>query len=648
MNLFQQYGIKEVADVVFYSINKIGDEEFYTPVLYLDTLKVSTIEKTAQKVSAQGGLGNKKLITWNYGKELTLNLEDALFSPASMSMIWGGTLNSVLSDITSTIVKCNVANKYGEKNYSTKAYPSPALNDREKDWLFSAATDSGYSILDNTEISTQLQQKIDDFSPSPDNTAIIIIGQSGQDYYNNNLKSSWSKQISTDTNSEQPINVFYFSSVHKSWTGVTDTEDEFSPGAKPMILTGTSEYNKLKKYVENSVKKYGICYFLLAFPERGFSYYDAENGLWNTVYALVGYCDSNAGGNGKLIYTGYNASHTLQTFYFLDLENNLHFHSLDYSATSIENALSQLKELQYVNYTSGILSSYLQTLLIKKYYSRLPQATIHENNHNEAIDQSIINKLITYLHTFNDIGKIETEMYDVEVLDRMEKCIVKSRHGFTISRKQQLNNLKRYYLDDQTSSYTIYYDPKTMLPLLPYISDQESFGNLQISSTTGNITDITDDEGNSIDKFKIKVGTVYYKWTRSVKYKSNDDTGILGRSFVIDAETFPDYYKIVGETYIRNRKTGKDQRYQFIINRASVAADTNITLEAEGDPTTFSMQIDVLTPPNDVMMELKQYDVEEDKINGGFSVVPQKSEYTYTPAWKEPENMQAPQNDEIY
>ena len=52
MNLFQKYGIKEVADVVFYSITAIGDEEFYTPVLFLDTLKVSTLEKAAEKVEA--------------------------------------------------------------------------------------------------------------------------------------------------------------------------------------------------------------------------------------------------------------------------------------------------------------------------------------------------------------------------------------------------------------------------------------------------------------------------------------------------------------------------------------------------------------------------------------------------------------------
>jgi hypothetical protein len=139
MNLFQKYGIKEVADVVFYSINEIGDEVFYTPVLYLDTLKVSTIEKTAEKVDARGGYGNKKLITWNFGKDIVLNLEDALFSPASMSMIWGGMLESKLSDYTSAIVKCNLANKYGLLHYSIKAYPSPAMTDGEWEVVFKAA-----------------------------------------------------------------------------------------------------------------------------------------------------------------------------------------------------------------------------------------------------------------------------------------------------------------------------------------------------------------------------------------------------------------------------------------------------------------------------------------------------------------------------
>ena len=91
MNIFEQYGIKEVADVTLYAIElDENDEEIYIPVLYLDTLKISSVEQTAEQTSARGGLGNPHLIAWDYGKEITVNLEDALYTPASMSMLWGG------------------------------------------------------------------------------------------------------------------------------------------------------------------------------------------------------------------------------------------------------------------------------------------------------------------------------------------------------------------------------------------------------------------------------------------------------------------------------------------------------------------------------------------------------------------------------
>ena len=105
----------------------------------------------------------------------------------------------------------------------------------------------------------------------------------------------------------------------------------------------------------------------------------------------------------------------------------------------------------------------------------------------------------------------------------------------------------------------------------------------------------------------------------------------------------------MGETYIRNQKTGKDQRMQFIIYKANVSSDTSITLEAEGDPTTFSMSVDVLVPPNDLMMELKEYDVEDDILKGGTRIVPQRASYTYTPAFIEPYEQQTDiKNAEIY
>ena len=87
MNILDRYGIKEVADVTFYEIADNG--EAGAPVLYLDTLKVSTIEQTAENTSARGGKGNPELISWDYGKEITLTLEDALFSAKSMALMYG-------------------------------------------------------------------------------------------------------------------------------------------------------------------------------------------------------------------------------------------------------------------------------------------------------------------------------------------------------------------------------------------------------------------------------------------------------------------------------------------------------------------------------------------------------------------------------
>lgn len=86
-SILDRYGIKEVADVTFYEINQDGTPG--KPVLFLDTLKVSTIETTAEQVDARGGKGNPKLITWDYGKEISVTIEDALFSPKSMAIMMG-------------------------------------------------------------------------------------------------------------------------------------------------------------------------------------------------------------------------------------------------------------------------------------------------------------------------------------------------------------------------------------------------------------------------------------------------------------------------------------------------------------------------------------------------------------------------------
>lgn len=95
-DILQRYGIKEVADVTFYHIGKDGSPDY--PVLILDSLKVTSIEQTAETAEARGGKGNAKLIVWDFGKELTVNIEDALFSPKSLSIMFAD--GAVVSDMT--------------------------------------------------------------------------------------------------------------------------------------------------------------------------------------------------------------------------------------------------------------------------------------------------------------------------------------------------------------------------------------------------------------------------------------------------------------------------------------------------------------------------------------------------------------------
>ena len=94
VNIFDKYGIKEVANVYFEALDDDLAAGVYAGdiVLFLDTLKVSTIETTAENVAAQGGWGNPRLVMWDYGKEINITLEDALLSLESLRFMLGGAI----------------------------------------------------------------------------------------------------------------------------------------------------------------------------------------------------------------------------------------------------------------------------------------------------------------------------------------------------------------------------------------------------------------------------------------------------------------------------------------------------------------------------------------------------------------------------
>lgn len=91
-----RFGIKEVADVTFTPVkdNTTGK------TLTFDTLKISNLEFTSEEAFARGGKGNAKLITWDYNREATLTLQDAVLSMDTLAMIFGASG----SDATAALV----------------------------------------------------------------------------------------------------------------------------------------------------------------------------------------------------------------------------------------------------------------------------------------------------------------------------------------------------------------------------------------------------------------------------------------------------------------------------------------------------------------------------------------------------------------
>lgn len=169
---------------------------------------------------------------------------------------------------------------------------------------------------------------------------------------------------------------------------------------------------------------------------------------------------------------------------------------------------------------------------------------------------------------------------DTKKIDRMEKCI--ANRSFIVP----AGNSKGVPSEGDTSPQAVYIDYSTMQPYQ--------------------------------DGAPIAEGELYLKWTRSVAYGDNS----LGNTIEISAEKFPGTYKIVGETYSRNKITGEDQRFQIVIAQAKMSSEQTITLEAEGDSTVFDMTLTVLRPDDGVMVKLIQYDVvENEEENDGSTMV---------------------------
>jgi spore coat protein U-like protein len=158
-----------------------------------------------------------------------------------------------------------------------------------------------------------------------------------------------------------------------------------------------------------------------------------------------------------------------------------------------------------------------------------------------------------------------------------------------------------------------------------YDSKQGSVRQKVYMLSTGEFSDgaLYKDSGLTIDyltteqgeKITISADTIVSNWAATLKPYVGQKVFVTysvsaaQKTIVISGDSFPGTYYVVGDTYARSDVDGSDQFFQFIIPKAKVTSENTITLEAEGDPSVFSMNLTVLRPESGDMMKLVQYDL---------------------------------------
>ena len=645
MNIFAEKGIRDVADVTLYSINRIGTEEFYLPVLYLDSLKLTNFSKSVATNESFGGIGNRKTVSWSYTKDIKLKAEDALFTQASLSMLIAGQLAQKMSPWTSAIAKLMVANKYGRNSYSTKAYPSPQLTDEEWEIVFRCAQKAVFdprSVKDDTVANPTKYLYSEN---EEDNESVAENRWLLQKHY-------------MQRDQIEEIDIAPYMDIADGVNGLS------------VIVKMTEQDKKAaKQFFDDFIKQSDI----------GDTRKIPIENVQMTVCSSDGIDYTTSCTLGIMLKHDYNGIKIGWAYLLVD-SSDMSLFSNAYEVDDDAFAAPIGNENFYNDFLHLLVSSYDKPL---------------------AMPQKIIDLISDEVHDNKNFGYQANYLKEVKKIDHFEQYTVTDPNGLKIDIVEQNENIKKMYRND-IGNYTVYYDEKTMMPfaestpldetiknqkaiivsrldypsgidyenakknkfmdkIKPYLL--ESYGIATedwINSLTSE--DIIVTKTIAIDAvytmqfflvtkrqyFTLKYGTTYYKKTRVIDTDDNDIT-FLGIDVPIDYDTFSGEYMIVGKTEVKDQATGKDSPCQIIFNRTAISSSTTLNLSGKGEPATFSFDVAILDPidENKNAVELIFYKTEKDEREGGERIIPQSKRYARTPILQTKEEVVAA-NEEMY
>ena len=633
MNIFEQYGIKEVADVTFYAItlNKYG-EEVYVPVMYFNTLKVSTLEQTAEETFAKGGKGNANLISWDYGKEITLKLEDALFTPASQSLMWGG--------------------KFGIKNFKIYGVWNPYVYPKDR---------FGKEIYLDEYIATY-NEVTETFN------VVDKYGNTVEIEYNSEeeiLADGFKKVICVCDGSTKYIKRFPNNKGHYKYLRkdikLEPTQDQLIP------VDSLCPMNKIihDSYNANPIEKYSYSYAGSEDPTKNeqlkslkwknnktpetaeliidnFKNFDYKNYVYrpfgadneHCYYEDVDICDTQISGcTNNVDAYGYIWNKADIKMISLQGEQDICFSEdmnvkfilpkdcpnkeVSISSTGLYKKSDDFLTNEILSYNEEDLVFNSIDGIVKKdkpfetkidFYNNIKWFTVNEGG--QKIENITKVKVGTFYiledwnyitgNHYEMINPINDGMEKAKVIERMEKCSANKTFAIDADKNLTMYNYSQS-TDYSDCAITVYIDPRTMKP---FESNADHFYKNNGDLVEGNLR-------------IIKQNSIYYKWTRTIAPKHM----ALGNRIIVDAEHYPCAFKVVGETYARRRIGQKDQKYQFEIPICKLSSNTSLQLTSDGEPTTFNFDMKVIRKEDGEMIKLTQYNIIDDEL-GGTTIVP--------------------------
>lgn len=656
MNLFDQYGIKEVADVTLYSIHKKQDgsgDLYYVPAIYFDTLKVSTVEQTADSTWAQGGLGNKNLIGWDSNKTINVSLEDALCTPASLGLCWNGILSANWKD---GHVKFN-SEVCGCEN------PVKRLSRMEK--VFYPRSDKANSCISNLlpQISADA---VDNYlgllkiSSVVDGTDVRGFGMVKNHTYR------WKMAIESVVQSIAVVPDRFFDIKGKSYP--IDWDRKVSVHSLPT-------YESYKDAIIYKINSKGRCHIppmaKIIFDEAMASQgeivtltlenylEDVSDEVDNSTITLAKYLEEN----GFTLYEeGYfSKTENDETTYYIPFESfDTRISGIYIAAqpTTLEDdAVPAQYKFSYVPKAFQLAPAGIESLL--------------PNCRNEVTADAYDNTLVSYLqnhaHTntkyIDRLGSITNSSVTCDIKDGEYLAIIVDNNDNYIPLIGKITDINN---EERAKSTVSWYKPtvdidttqfkgidmwlrfESINEMIYYLITKYEDNILSINpasikalNQTGSHTWAVNDNYTTVlrntdqesekaqgklwayvnprtmapysDDYWFSEGEPYYIKSLTLAPKGKR---IKGNKIVVKADQWPGNYMFVGETWLRDRDTGNDQRLQIKIPMCKVKSDQSLTLEAAGDPVVFNLDLEVATPKSGKMMDVTAYEIATKMVAG--------------------------------